>query len=70
MSTGISIAVHKLMALEARKPFYAFMGGNRIPLPYFNIINGGVHAGNKLAFQEFYVEFQAHQNVYRMKLCI
>ncbi len=55
VSTGISIAVCRLMALESKKPVYAFLGGNKIPLPHFNIINGGVHAGNNLAFQEFMI---------------
>ena len=26
-----------------------------LPVPCFNVINGGEHAGNKLAFQEFFV---------------
>jgi len=25
------------------------------PLPYLNVINGGAHAGNSLAFQEFMI---------------
>ena len=28
---------------------------NTLPTPCFNVINGGEHAGNKLAFQEFFV---------------
>ena len=26
-----------------------------LPVPSFNVINGGEHAGNKLAFQEFMI---------------
>lgn len=26
-----------------------------LPVPCFNVINGGSHAGNKLAFQEFMI---------------
>merc|ERR1712021_233575 len=26
-----------------------------LPIPCFNVINGGEHAGNRLAFQEFFV---------------
>jgi enolase len=26
-----------------------------MPVPCFNVINGGEHAGNRLAFQEFFV---------------
>jgi len=35
---------------------YADIAGNpnpdTLPVPCFNVINGGEHAGNKLAFQE------------------
>jgi len=35
------------------------MGGNEgkmvLPVPCFNVINGGSHAGNKLAFQEYFI---------------
>ena len=38
---------------------YAEIAGNpeptTLPVPCFNVINGGEHAGNKLAFQEFFV---------------
>lgn len=38
---------------------YANIAGNPVPhtlpVPCFNVINGGEHAGNKLAFQEFFV---------------
>jgi enolase len=38
---------------------YAEIAGNPVPytlpIPCFNVINGGEHAGNKLAFQEFFV---------------
>jgi enolase len=30
-------------------------GDFTLPVPCFNVINGGEHAGNKLAFQEFFV---------------
>lgn len=38
---------------------YAHLAGNpypnTLPVPCFNVINGGEHAGNKLAFQEFFI---------------
>jgi enolase len=38
---------------------YAEIAGNPVPytlpVPCFNVINGGEHAGNKLPFQEFFV---------------
>merc|ERR1712025_1466418 len=37
----------------------AELGGNTgpmvLPVPAFNVINGGSHAGNKLAFQEYFI---------------
>lgn len=32
-------------------------GNSKMPYPYFNVINGGVHAGNNLVFQEIMVSF-------------
>lgn len=29
--------------------------GKSLPMPFFNVINGGVHSGNSIAFQEFMV---------------
>lgn len=37
---------------------YANLAGNTqlsLPVPSFNVINGGSHAGNRLAFQEFMI---------------
>jgi enolase len=56
---GVSIAVCKAGAAEAGKPLYrhiADLAGHKeiiMPVPAFNVINGGSHAGNKLAMQEF-----------------
>lgn len=56
---GVSIAVCKAGAVEAGTPLYRHIaklaGHNDIimPVPAFNVINGGSHAGNKLAMQEF-----------------
>lgn len=56
---GVSIAVCKAGAVEAGIPLYrhiANLAGHEeiiMPVPAFNVINGGSHAGNKLAMQEF-----------------
>jgi len=56
---GVSIAVCKAGAAEKGVPLYrhiADLAGNSniiMPVPAFNVINGGSHAGNKLAMQEF-----------------
>jgi enolase len=59
---GISLAASKAGAAAKGIPLwkhYAELAGNPIPetlpVPCFNVINGGEHAGNKLAFQEFFV---------------
>jgi len=38
--------------------YIAELAGNKdviLPVPAFNVINGGSHAGNKLAMQEFMI---------------
>jgi enolase len=59
---GISIAVAEAGAAEKGVPLYqhlADLAGVKppfvLPAPCFNVINGGSHAGNKLAFQEFMI---------------
>ena len=58
---AVSMAVCKAGAAELGIPLYkhiAKLAGNPklvLPVPSFNVINGGSHAGNKLAMQEFMV---------------
>ncbi|KAN0059877.1 phosphopyruvate hydratase [Thecaphora frezii] len=59
---GVSIAVAKAGAGEKDLPLYAYLAelaGTKkpyvLPAPAFNVINGGSHAGNALAFQEFMI---------------
>jgi enolase len=58
---GVSLAVCKAGAAEKGLPLYlhiAELAGNEqiiLPVPAFNVINGGSHAGNKLAMQEFMI---------------
>jgi enolase len=59
---GISLAASKAGAAAKGVPLYqhyADLAGNpnpdTLPVPCFNVINGGEHAGNKLAFQEFFI---------------
>jgi len=58
---GVSLAVAKAGAGANNIPLYshfANLAGNSelvLPVPSFNVINGGSHAGNRLAFQEFMV---------------
>lgn len=58
---GVSLAVCKAGAAHKGIPLYkhiAELAGNNniiLPVPAFNVINGGSHAGNKLAMQEFMI---------------
>jgi enolase len=57
-TTATSLAVVSAAASTAGQPLFEFLGGRRartLPVPMMNVINGGVHAGNELAFQEFMV---------------
>ena len=55
VSTGVSMAVHRLMAKVQGLELFQYFGGVTLPRPFFNVINGGLHAGNKLAFQEYMI---------------
>jgi enolase len=55
---GVSLATAKAAADAVGLPLYRYVGGldaNLLPVPMMNILNGGVHADNKLDFQEFMV---------------
>lgn len=53
---GISMAVLKATALESEVPLYKYISDGRLmPKCMMNIINGGVHADNKLDIQEFMI---------------
>ena len=58
---GVSIAICKAGAAKKGVPLYkhiADLAGVKefvMPVPAFNVINGGSHAGNKLAMQEFMI---------------
>ncbi len=55
---GVSLAIAKAAAMEARLPLYKYIGGvnaNTLPVPMMNILNGGSHADNGIDFQEFMV---------------
>ena len=55
---GVSMAVAQAAAARAGKPLYAYLGGAAarvLPVPMFNILNGGAHADNTVDLQEFMV---------------
>lgn len=55
---GVSMAVARAAANSRKLPLYRYLGGVNatiLPVPMFNIINGGAHANNSVDFQEFMI---------------
>jgi enolase len=55
---GVSLAVARAAAASSKLPLYRYLGGPSaitLPVPMFNILNGGRHAENSTDFQEFMV---------------
>ena len=55
---GVSLAAARAAAASRRLPLYLHLGGEAardLPVPLFNILNGGVHADNNVDIQEFMV---------------
>jgi len=55
---GVSLACAKAASCSLDIPLYAYIGGltaRILPVPFMNVINGGVHADNPLEIQEFMI---------------
>jgi enolase len=55
---GVSLAVARAAAEASGLPLYRYLGGaagRTLPVPMMNLINGGMHADNRLDPQEFMV---------------
>ncbi len=55
---AVSIACARAVACALELPLYKFLGGaggNRLPVPMMNILNGGAHAANTVDVQEFMI---------------
>lgn len=55
---AVSMAVAKAAAMESNLPLYRYLGGvnaTTLPMPLMNILNGGVHADNKIDYQEYMI---------------
>ncbi|WP_292831759.1 phosphopyruvate hydratase [Microbacterium sp.] len=55
---GVSLAVAKAAADSADLPLFRYIGGPNahvLPVPLFNVINGGSHADNGIDCQEFFL---------------
>lgn len=55
---GVSLAVARAAAASCDLPLYRYLGGvdaRCLPVPMFNVLNGGVHADNSVDVQEFMI---------------
>ena len=55
---AVSMAVARAAAEESGLPLYRYfggMGGNQLPVPMMNVINGGAHANNSIDLQELMI---------------
>jgi enolase len=54
----VSLAVAHAASAQLGVPLYRFLGGpgaSTLPVPFFNVVNGGAHADNAIDFQEFMI---------------
>jgi enolase len=55
---GVSLATAHAAAAQLHVPLYRYLGGpgaSTLPVPFFNVVNGGAHADNAVDFQEFMI---------------
>jgi enolase len=55
---GVSLAAARAAAADAGIPLWRRLGGPEahvLPVPFMNVLNGGVHADNRVDFQEFMI---------------
>jgi enolase len=56
---GVSIAAARAFAIDSGQPLWRWLQADaaapRLPVPHFNVVNGGAHARNALDFQEFMI---------------
>nr|WP_032489351.1 phosphopyruvate hydratase [Streptococcus thermophilus]O52191.1 RecName: Full=Enolase; AltName: Full=2-phospho-D-glycerate hydro-lyase; AltName: Full=2-phosphoglycerate dehydratase [Streptococcus thermophilus]AAC64907.1 enolase [Streptococcus thermophilus] len=54
---GVSMAIFRAAANSEKIPLYRYFGGVdlELPQPFFNVINGGVHADSGIDVQEFLI---------------
>jgi enolase len=58
-TVGVSMALARALAEAAGIPLWHWLApdgvASSLPVPHFNVLNGGVHAPNELDFQEFMI---------------
>ncbi len=63
-----SMAVLRAAAASEGKMLHEHLGGSQLPHAMFNIVNGGKHAGNGLAVQEFMIIPEAETFALRLQM--
>ena len=54
-TTAVSLAVAQCAANERGCGLHSILGKGKVPAPMLNVLNGGKHAGNGVAIQEFII---------------
>jgi enolase len=58
-TVGVSMALARALAASTGSPLWRWLAPEGVtpslPVPHFNVLNGGVHAPNELDFQEFMI---------------
>ena len=58
-TVGVSMALARALAASANVPLWQWLAPDGVapslPVPHFNVLNGGMHAANELDFQEFMI---------------
>jgi enolase len=55
---GVSLAVARAAAAEAGEPLWRYLSHGQVtvlPVPFMNVLNGGMHADNRIDFQEYMI---------------
>jgi enolase len=65
---AVSMAALRAASSSAGKMLHEYLGGTALPRAMFNIINGGKHAGGKLAVQEFMIIPEADSFADRLRM--
>ncbi len=55
---GVSLAVAKAAAADSELSLFRYVGGANahvLPVPFFNVLNGGAHADSNVDLQEFFL---------------
>jgi enolase len=67
-TVAVSMAALRAASSSSGKMLHEYLGGTVLPRAMFNIINGGKHAGGKLAVQEFLIMPEADTFAGRLRM--